>query len=141
MLEQSEIYCMEQIRYLRIRYRNSLDPIKNSGPHIDPVIVKHQIVVGVVRFRSRGVKPLFLFAIFIFGIISRRILDVISLFQRKYLPLRAGVAFYPMQCHIYHMILNPQTQDQQAHPNLPVGTVNIDALARHAVYGLKQELE
>ena len=46
-----------------------------------------------------------------------------------------------MQCHVFHMIRSPRRQDREAPLNLPVSTVNIDALARHGLLGLKQELE
>ena len=66
---------MEQIRHVKIRRRNSVEPMKNTGPHIDPESVKRHIcvvgVVGVVLGRSRRLKPILSFAIFVFSIISR----------------------------------------------------------------------
>ena len=63
---------MEQIRYVKIRRRNWVEPMKYTGPHIDLESVKRHVgVVGVVGVRSRRLKPIFSFAIFVFGIISR----------------------------------------------------------------------
>ena len=66
---------MEQVRHVKIRRRNSVEPMKNTGPHIDSESVKRHIgvvgVVGVVRVRSRRLKPILSLAIFVFGIISR----------------------------------------------------------------------
>ena len=40
---------MEQIRHVKIRGRNSVEPMKNTGPNIDPESVKRDVsVIGVV---------------------------------------------------------------------------------------------
>ena len=70
---------MEQIRYVKLRRQNLVELKQNNWPHLEPVSVKSHVgVIGVVRVRSTRLKHILLFAIFVFSIISRRRLGVVT---------------------------------------------------------------
>jgi len=43
--------------------------------------------------------------------------------------------------NVFHIVSNPRGQYWKASPHFPVGTVNIDALQRRILQGLKQVFE
>src|SRR5438270_13934237 len=108
--------------------------MKKVSPHLDS---------NADVSRSWVWKLIFvLFVSLIRCIISERVrTGVCPQCVRRHLALWTGVGFDPVQCNIFHMVRNPRGQDWEARPDLPIGTIDRDALTRRIMQGLKYELE